>query len=295
MTGETVLLRAWLGSFHRPAADEPVLHVSSALDSLMQPDESNASLPARWEDTNLAWMIRGITLAVLLVGSANALSFFVRSRGWGSLLGNREPSDEAIGFPMTVWEEAGGYGSHALKVVPFLVDISVALLLGVVIGLIAISQKSTLNRIMDRFRRQSKQHQVRLQFSLRGLLITTVLAALAAAVARSFTPRIEVLAFIYALGPIALVVFAFIPRRLRWQQRVAILAPAAVMLIAVAIAIGNVLGVEVDKVMMGIFICWTPQSAAAAILISSLLIVKEYRALTANNAGQHPQSDSAGA
>ena len=247
----------------------------------MVTDQSNVPLDPPSEDSNLVWMLRGIMLGVLLIGSANALSFFFRSRGWGSLLGSREPADESIGFPLTVWEESGGYGSHALKTVPFLIDISAALLLGAAIGLIAISQKNTLNRIMDRLRSHAQGHQVRLQFSLRGLMITTVLAALAAAAARSLTPRVEVLAAIYALGPIGLVALAFIPRRLTWQQRVAILTPASVALIAVAIVIGNLLGIELDKVMMGIFICWTPQSAIAAIALTCLILVREYRALAA--------------
>ncbi len=246
----------------------------------MATDSSTAPSHVKLEDSNWAWMFRGITLAALLAGSANAMSFFFRSQGWGSLLGSSEPGDEAIGFPLTIWEEQNGYGSHALKMVPFLIDISVALLLGVVIGLLAVSQKQTLNQIMNRFRGKANGQQIQLQFSLRGLLITTVLAALAAAAARSFTPRIEVLAAIYALGPIALVALAFIPRRISWQQRVAILAPSAVILVVVAIVLGHSLGVEIDKVMMGIFICWTPQSAVAAIVITMLLIVKEYRALT---------------
>jgi hypothetical protein len=231
------------------------------------------------QDSNAVWMMRGIMMGVLLIGSANALSFFFRSQGWGSLLGKRDPFDEAIGFPLTLWEESTGYGSHALRVVPFLVDITTALLVGGLIGFVAISQRATLNRIMERFRSGGAAHRVRLQFSLRGLLLTTVLAALTATLVRSFTPRVELLAAIYALGPAALVAFAFAPRRLSWQQRVAILTPTAVMLIVAAIALGSVLGIEFDKVMMGIFICWTPQSAIAAVLLISWLLVREYRKL----------------
>ena len=234
---------------------------------------------AAGQDSNAMWMLRGIMVGVLLIGSANALSFFFRSQGWGSLLGNRDPQDEAIGFPLTIWEESTGYSSHALRVVPFLVDISTALLVGALIGFVAISQRATLNRIMQRFRSGSAAHRVRLQFSLRGLLLTTVLAALTAALVRSFTPRVEVLAAIYALGPVALVAIAFAPRRLSWQQRVAILTPTAVMLIVAAIVLGSVLEIEFDKVMMAIFICWTPQSAIAAVILICWLMAREYRAL----------------
>ena len=192
------------------------------------------------------------------------------------MLGSREPYDEAIGFPLTVWEEANGYGSHALQTTPFLIDIGSAILFGLCIGILAAAKRSTLNPIMDRFRQQSTAAQVRLQFSLRGLLITTILAALAAAAARSFTPRVEVLGAIYVFGPFALIALAFVPRHLSWQQRVAILTPTAIMLIAFAIGLGNVLNVEFDKVMMGIFICWTPQAAIGAIVLSTYLLWREH-------------------
>ena len=245
----------------------------------MVTDPPAAASPSPREDSSAMWMLRGIMVGILLIGSANALSFFFRSRGWGSLLGSRDPFDEAIGFPLTIWEEANGYGSHALQAVPFLVDIAFALLIGLLIGAIAVWQKPVLNRMMDRFRGQGKKRALPMQFSLRGLMVTTVLAALAAAIARSFTPRVEILAAIYALGPIGLIGIAFLPRGLSWQQRVAVLTPAAVALIVVAIVLGHRLNVEFDKVMMGIFICWTPQSALAAIVLTGYIIYKEYRVI----------------
>lgn len=74
-------------------------------------------------DSKVSWMIRGLVFGAMLVGAANALSFFVRSKGWGGLLGERNPQDEAIGFPLMIWEEAGGYGAHSLQVVPFVLCI----------------------------------------------------------------------------------------------------------------------------------------------------------------------------
>ncbi len=254
----------------------------SQSDADSQPDRLDTTMPdCSLKNSSWAWLLRGLMVGVLVIGSANAVSFFFRSRGWGSLLGNRELGDEAIGFPMMVWDEGAGYGSHPLKVFPAVIDIATALLLGLAIGLVAIWQRRTLNQIMDRFRSESAGADVRLQFSLRGLLITTVLAALAAAAVRSFTPRVEVLAAIYALGPAALIVLAYLPRRLSWEQRVAILTPAAVILIAIAIALGGVTEVEFDKVMMGIFICWTPQAAIGAVLLTTFLLVNEYRGLRA--------------
>lgn len=230
-------------------------------------------------DSGWSWMFRGLMVGAILIGSANAISFFFRSRGWGSLLGNRDFGDEAIGFPMTIWQEGIGYSSHALKGGPFMVNVAAAIVLGLGIGLLALSQRDTLNQIMERFRAQNQKHDVRLQFSLRGLLITTVLAALAAGAARAFTPRVEVLAAIYALGPLGLIVLAYLPRRLSWQQRVAILTPCTFILIAVAIALGGVLSVDFDKVLMGIFICWTPQAAIGAVVITAWMLFQEYQTL----------------
>ncbi|MCG8651736.1 MAG: hypothetical protein MI861_17990 [Pirellulales bacterium] len=231
------------------------------------------------QNSAASWLFCGLIVSVLIMGSANALSFFFLSRGWGSLLGSREFGDEAIGFPLTIWEESAGYGSHAMKMGPFLIDVAFTLILGVMIGLVAIRKRQTLGAIMDRFRQEGTAEQVRFQFSLSGLLITTVLAALAAAGARALVPRVELLAAIYALGPASLILLAYLPRRLRWQQRVAIVAPATLILIAVAIALGSVLDVEFDKVLMGIFICWTPQAATGAIALTAWLMLREYRAM----------------
>ena len=248
-------------------------------DQTFLAQQSGADAKSQRDDPPWVWMTRGWMVGVLVLGSANAMSFFFRSRGWGSLLGDREFGDEAIGFPMTVWQEGGGYGSHVLRVTPFVVDVGTAILLGTLLGLVAVSQRRVLNEMMRRFRRQSAGGGMRLQFSLRGLLVTTVLAAFAAGAARVFTPRVEVLAAIYALGPLTLIVLAYLPRRLSWQQRVAIQTPSALILIAVAITLGSVLEVEFDKVLMGIFICWTPQAAIGAVALTAWILFWEYRRL----------------
>ena len=77
------------------------------------------------ETSKLHWFIRGVVVGCLLIASSNALSFFVRSRGWGSLLGNREPYDEAIGFPLLIWQEAADYSSHTMNTAGFVGNISV--------------------------------------------------------------------------------------------------------------------------------------------------------------------------
>lgn len=230
-------------------------------------------------DTMVAWVFRGVAVGVLVLGAANALSFFFRSEGWGSLLGNLQPYDEAIGFPLAVWEESGGYGGHLLNKQAFAINAAFGLGLGLLIGAIAGWKKKTLNRLMNRFA-GGGHSDTQLQFSLRGLMITTVLAAVATAAVSSMTPRPAYLAAVYALGPAALVGIAFLPRRISWQRRVAIIIPATVVLIAITITMGNALSVPFDKVMMGVFICWTPQTAIAAILITTWIMLREYRVMT---------------
>ena len=232
------------------------------------------------EDSSFKWFARGLLVGVLVLGSLNALSFFFRSQGWGSLLGDRNPRDEAIGFPLLIWQEASGYGSHTLKLWAFGFDILFGLLIGSAIGMLAVLNKARLNQISRRFQAQSNKQHLKMQFSMRGLMICAVLAATASAIARVFTPRVEILAAIYALGPLALVLISFLPRNLRWQQRVAMITPLTFMLIAVAITLANAIGVEFDKVLMGIFICWTPQTAFAAIALTGLLLYRENRKLT---------------
>ena len=248
--------------------------MSSADPSLAQID--NVPRMSRW-----SWFSCGMLVGVLLIGTANALFFFVRSEGWGSLLGERVPGDEAIGFPMLVWQEGAGYGSHHLKAPGFFVNIFCGLLVGSAVGGWAIVRRKKLNRLVNGYLNDAGASQsVQLQFSLRGLLITTFIAATAAAIARVFTPRTEILAGIYIAGPSALVLMAYAPSRLSWQQRCTIIAPLSLALIAVAITLGTMLGMEFDKVLMGIFICWTPQCVLAACALTAVLIVKANKLLT---------------
>ncbi|MEL7335602.1 MAG: hypothetical protein AAFN70_05275, partial [Planctomycetota bacterium] len=78
-------------------------------------------------------------------------------------------------------------------------------------------------------------------------------------------------------GPILLVLGAFLPRGLTWQQRVKLILPLIAGLIAGAIGLGAALDVPFDKVLLGIFLCWTPQSAIAAIGLSAWIMICEYR------------------
>ena len=68
-----------------------------------------------------------------------------------------------------------------------------------------------------------------------------------------------------------------LPHRLTWQKRIMIIVPAAYALIGTAIAVGFAMGMEFDKVLMGIFLCWTPQSAIAAVALTATIFFSQYR------------------
>ena len=224
-------------------------------------------------DTAMTWMLRGFLLSAMVVGAANALSYFVHSRGWGGILGKLDPHDEAIGFPLTVWRENGGYGSHQLQAWPFVANLVFATVIGVLAGNLAIMNRQTLNQLLGRFSGGATRAWS-CRFTLRGLMYITVVCALA--IAAVSNPDRRVLAAGYLLGPACLVAVAFIPRKIPWQQRVTILTPTTFLLIGVLIGIGQQLRIDFDKVLMGIFICWTPQAALAAIGLTGWLMAREW-------------------
>jgi hypothetical protein len=211
---------------------------------------------------------------MLVMAAINAVSYFFRSASWGSLIGRPIPYRESLGFPFTVWEAGNAYGGWYADYGMLTLNTLIALGVGSVLGLWAALQTPKLNRQIEAIlsRIEPREHRP-IQFSLRGLLVATGIAALIATLVRHWAAREETLIAIYALGPTVLVAIAMLPRHLRWQTRVTILVPAAYTLIAAAIAVGIALEMEFDKVLMGIFLCWTPQSAlAAAGLITGIFI-----------------------
>ena len=66
-----------------------------------------------------------------------------------------------------------------------------------------------------------------------------------------------------------------------WQQRVAMVVPLTLLLIAAAIGIGGRLGkpVEFDRVLLGVFVCWTPQCVLAAITLMAAIFIRQSRSL----------------
>ena len=149
--------------------------------------------------------------------------------------------------------------------------------IGCLIGWIVSWKSESLNDMVASLRShtgESTKHQQRVQFSLRGLMITTAVVAVTATLAKNFAAHRETLVGIYLAGPTCLVAIAMLPRGLSWQTRVKIMVPLSLGLIAAAVAVGIAIGIEFDKVLLGIFLCWTPQSAIAAISISAWVLYR---------------------
>ncbi|MCM2371670.1 hypothetical protein [Aporhodopirellula aestuarii] len=226
------------------------------------------------------WFMRGLAVGMLFMASLNALSYFVRSEHWGSLVGKIRPHGESIGFPFEIWESGNMYGGMFADYPMIGLNILVAIVVSLPIAILTTIKSDWLNKLMfDSFQSEMSEgaddsESQPIQFSIQSLMIATTVAAVFAMIASRFAARKETLIFIYALGPLSLVLIAMLPRRLSWQQRVAILTPCAFALIAVAMAVGQALNIDFDKVLMGIFLCWTPQSAIAAIVLTIVVFAQ---------------------
>ncbi|TWU41118.1 hypothetical protein [Novipirellula artificiosorum] len=241
-------------------------------------DHDTAASTTPLTGTRVRWFLRATAVGMLIMATVNALSYFVRSSDWSSLIGKPKSNAEAIGFPFVIWEGGRTYGGLFADYAAMGLNILVAAALGMVLGLLAVSKHDRLNRLVEALdAEESNPMQQPVQFSLFGLMVATTLAAVFAAVASKLAIHPETLVAIYVLGPICLVAIAMLPRRLSWQRRVAIITPAAFTLIAVAIAVGHGLGMEFDKVLKGIFLCWTPQSALAAIALTTMILVRQHQ------------------
>ncbi|MBC8870655.1 MAG: hypothetical protein H8E44_14630 [Planctomycetes bacterium] len=228
--------------------------------------------------TPTRWFVRGFLVGILITASLTAISYFFRSDRGGNLVGTTPNNREALGFPVELWESGNTYGGYFVDYLALLIDAAFAAVVGAACGLFTLRHRVRLTRMVEELEQATARPVQRsLQFSMRGLLLATGLAALVAAGVRyALEGRAEVLGMIYLLGPWLLVLIAFLPLGLSWQQRVYILIPMALLLMAAAAVIGMSLRpkIEFDKVLLGIFICWTPQSVLAAIGLTAFLIFR---------------------
>ena len=247
--------------------------------------------------TSGRWFIRGFMVGILISGSLTAVSYFFRSERGGNLLGTAPNHYEALGFPCMLWETGNTYGGLFVDVPALLWNALFSAALGAGCGLATLRFRVRLNDLVERLERTvTARQQGKLQFSLKGLLVLCGLAAVMAAGAHyALAGNPAVLGIIYGLGPWILVLIAFLPMGLSWQQRVVVLVPTALLLMLAAVAAGWSLKppLEFDKVLMYIFICWTPQSVLVAIGLTLGLIA--YHTAAVKRGGEGTGSQSRGA
>jgi hypothetical protein len=222
------------------------------------------------------WFIRGVLVGVLISASLNAVSFFFRSERGGNLLGTSPDRYEALGFPRALWETGNNYGGLFIDLPALVMNALFALALGAACGWMTLWFRPRLNRLVEAFEQsQATPQRGRLQFTLRGLLTLCSVAAVVAAGAHyALAGNPAVLGMIYGLGPWLLVLIALLPMGLDWQQRVVVLVPTALLMMLAAVATATALDspVEFDKVLLYIFVCWTPQSVLVALVLSAGLV-----------------------
>ncbi|MAR09746.1 MAG: hypothetical protein CL681_07195 [Blastopirellula sp.] len=233
-------------------------------------------ISSRW-----MWFLRGFFVGVLVNGTCNAVSYFVRSQGWGALLGD-DAQPAAIGFPLQVWHSHHNQHVYSFENPAFLPNLVFSLSVSLVCGITAAYLAAPLDRLIATFDGDVQEGE-RFQFSLRGMLLFTLVAAVASMVARGLASSPYALGAIYLLGPVSLVVLAMLPRGLRWQQRVVILGPGSLLLIILAVVVGLTLDVDVEKILLGIYVCWTPQSFLAAVALTLGLVVYHRRVLVSGD------------
>lgn len=239
---------------------------------------SAAAVPIR--STPALWFCRGFVVGVLLIGAVNALSYFWRSEGGGNLTGGHPGRAEALGFPWLVWEKGNAYGGWFVDYRAMLLNAAFASAVGVVFGKLAVRKRRLWERLLVSLEDSITGRHGKVQVSIGGLLMATIASAILAAAGRYLVAgRPEALGIIFLMGPWILVVIALIPRNIPWQTRVVILIPITLLMIGGAVYTGASLQnrLEFDEVLMGIFVCWTPQCAFAAMLLTAAIIFRFVR------------------
>ena len=217
-----------------------------------------------------SWFARGAIGGAMIFAALNALSWFWLSDAWSDLCGaTRNAGTDAIGFPFEIWREGTYFGSGWLINYPMaggnlLVAAAMACLFGwftkKMSPRFADLVESSIEAAMPRRRK-------RFTFSVRGLFVATTVVALFLGVTRMLGVSPWLLGAIYFVGPLVLILIAMAPTGLHWEQRMVILVAFAMIMLVGSVVVGMRLGMEFDRVLFGVFICWVPQSVFAAAIV----------------------------
>ena len=219
------------------------------------------------------WFARGLMGGFLLMAAINAMSFFFRSGGFGSLMGYDPLPTEAIGFPMEIWNDSKSYRGFIVDYRAMGINLLFAFVPGILFGAIGVWFRDGFNRHIREFeQKEANSKRPSFQFSTQTLMILTTVAALAVAALSSWRESRITLGAIYLLGPVTLITLAMLPDSIRWYWRALLLVIVAKAMIGIAIVSAMSLGIPFDRVMFGIFVSWVPQSVFAAFAITVGLV-----------------------
>ncbi len=209
----------------------------------------------------------------MVVAAANALSYFFRTAGIADLISSDQNVVESMGFPFEIWREGRLYGSIHIDYYMVGLNMLVGIALGSIFGCVGLMLRHHFNRWVKEFEAiESSQNSIGFQFSVKSLLLVTTVAAMLISALTSWNGTPEVLMGIYFLGPIVLISIAMLPRGIHWHHRIVILTILSAVTISVAVSTGIKLNVPLDRVLLGIFVSWTPQSAFGAFFLVTGLI-----------------------
>ena len=232
------------------------------------------------------WLGRGFLVGLMIIGAANAISYFVLSDGYSNLVGWKTEEQEKIGFPFEVWQRGKTYGRNLINFPAFYKNGATGAGLGLALGIFAVLFRSGLNGVAEQVLRadlssegftktplpKSRPESTGNQFSLGGLMLGTMIVAVIVGLATKLRSDPRVMVAIFFFAPIVMIGITMLPRRWTLHFRMAALTVLAVSSIGVAIAVGSGLGIPFDEVLMGIFICWTPQGVIGTLFLLTWLL-----------------------
>jgi len=222
----------------------------------------------------------------MIIGAANAISYFVLSDGYSNLVGWEADERERIGFPFEVWQRGKTYGTNLINFPAFYKNGATGFGLALILGILSLKCRNSLNRTAERILRAEQplpesteankveppQTSSGNQFSLGGMMLGTMIVAIIIGLATKLRPDPKVMAAIFFFAPVVMIGITMLPRRWTLYFRMAALSVLATSSIGVAIAVGAGLGIPFDEVLMGIFICWTPQGVIGTLSLVTWLL-----------------------
>ena len=241
--------------------------------------------------SRLHWFGRAFLVGLMVVGAANAISYFVLSDGCSNLLGWKTDEEERVGFPFEVWQRGKTYGRNLINFPAFYKNGAAGVGLGLILGAFSIIYKNRLNEVTEQVLRvetasidtdkklkpKSQGGEAGNQFSLGGLMVGTMIVAVIIGLATKLRADPKILGAIFFFAPILMIGITMLPRRWTLNFRMAALTVLAVSSIGIAIAVGSGLGMPFDEVLMGVFICWTPQGVIGTLSLVGWLLWRGIR------------------